>query len=135
MKDETMEKEIDTETSHSGEKTFTEILKTKAKKLTAHDCKGCEKRENAAHKVARLAGSTAAGLGVGLTLGVGALAAAAVAEVAIPAVLTFKAFGLTCTALGFLKGVKDTGGVQGLFKSAKETGSAIGLLKDANDLK
>ena len=103
------------------------------------NCKGCEKKENAvhdaAHKVAVLAGTTATGLGVGLTLGVGALAAAAVAEIAIPAVLTFKAFGLTCTALGFLKGVKDTGGMQGLFKSAKETGSAIGLLKDADDLK
>ena len=77
----------------------------------AMDCKGCEKKENglhdAAHKVAVLAGKTAAGLGVGLTLGVGALAAAAVAEVAIPAVLTFKALGLTCAALGFLKGAKD----------------------------
>ncbi|MEI7635809.1 MAG: hypothetical protein WCJ37_00760 [Syntrophus sp. (in: bacteria)] len=105
----------------------------------ATNCKGCEKKENAvqnaAHKVAVLAGTTATGLGVGLTLGVGALAAAAVAEVAIPAVLTFKAFGLTCAALGFLKGAKDTGGAQGLLESARETGTAIGILKDANDLK
>jgi len=105
----------------------------------ATNCKGCEKRENAvhnvAHKVAVLAGTTATGLGVGLALGVGALAAAAVAEIAIPAVLTFKAFGLTCTALGFLKGVKDTGGAKGLLKCGKETGSAIGILKGADDLK
>ena len=101
----------------------------------ATNCKGCEKRENAvhnvAHKVAVLAGTTAAGLGVGLALGVGALAAAAVAEVAIPAVLTFKAFGLTCAALGFLKGAKDTGGAHGLLETVKETGSALRLLKDA----
>jgi hypothetical protein len=106
MKEEAMEEKIDTETSHSGKKTFTEILKTNAKKLTAHNCKGCEERENAAHKVARLAGSTAAGLGVGLTLGVGALAAAAVAEVAIPAVLMFKALALTGGALGLVKGAR-----------------------------
>jgi hypothetical protein len=105
----------------------------------ALNCKGCEKRENAvhdaAHKAAVLAGTTAAGLGVGLTLGVGALVTAAVAEIAIPAVLTFKAFGLTCAALGFLKGAKDTGGAKELFETAKETGSAIGLLSDKKDLK
>jgi hypothetical protein len=103
------------------------------------NCKACEKKEhavhNAAHKAAVLAGTTATGLGVGLTLGLGALAAAAVAEVAIPAVLTFKDFGLTCAALGFLKGAKDTGGARGLFASAKETGSALGILKDPHDLK
>jgi len=106
----------------------------------AMDCTGCEKKENAVHnavhKIAVIAGTTATGLGVGLTLGVGVLAAAAVAEVAIPAVLTFKAFGLTCGALGFLKGAKDAGGAQGLLESAKKKkGSAIGLLKDTNDLK
>jgi len=97
------------------------------------NCRVCEKKEHAvhkaAHKVALIAGTTATGLGVGLTLGVGALAAAAIAEIAIPAVLTFKAFGLTCAAMGFLKGAKDTGGAQGLMESAKETGSALGLFK------
>jgi hypothetical protein len=44
---------------------------------------------------------------VGACLGVGALAVAAVAEVAIPAILTFKALGLTCGAMGFLKGARD----------------------------
>jgi len=107
MKDETMEKEIDTETNHSGKKTFTEILKKNAKELTAHNCKGCTKREGAARKVAALGGKTAVGLGAGLCLGVGALAAAAVAEVAIPAILTFKALALTGGALGLVKGTKD----------------------------
>jgi len=95
------------------------------------NCNVCEKKENALHnaaqKVAVLAGTTATGLGVGLTLGVGALAVAAVAEIAIPAILTFKAFGLTCAALGFLKGAKDTGGARGLVESARETGSVLGL--------
>lgn len=59
------------------------------------------------YKVATLAGKTALGLGVGVTLGVGTLAAAAIAEVAIPAILTFKALGLTCGALGFLHGARD----------------------------
>ena len=68
---------------------------------------GDEKWGDAVHKVAMLAGKTAAGVGVGITLGVGALAAAAIAEIAIPAILTFKALGLTCGALGFLKGAKD----------------------------
>lgn len=103
------------------------------------NCKGCEKKEiavqNAAHKAAVIAGTTVTGLGVGLTLGVGALAAAAVAEIAVPAVLLFKAFGLTCAALGFLKGAKDTGGAHGLMESARETGCALGLFKDANELK
>jgi len=97
------------------------------------NCKACEKKEiavhNVAHKAAVIAGTTVTGLGVGLTLGVGALAAAAVAEIAIPAVLMFKAFGLTCAALGFLKGARDTGGAQGLLESAKEAGSALGLFK------
>jgi hypothetical protein len=95
------------------------------------NCNGCEKKENVLHnaatKVAVIAGTTVTGLGVGLTLGVGALAVAAVAEIAIPAVLTFKAFGLTCAAMGFLKGAKDTGGAQGLVESARETGSVLGL--------
>jgi hypothetical protein len=77
----------------------------------AQNCKGCEKKEtvvrDAAHKAAVLAGNTVVGLGLGVTLGVGALAAAAIAEVAIPAILTFKALGLTCSTLGFLKGAKD----------------------------
>jgi hypothetical protein len=107
MKEEVTEKKIDTETSDSGKKKFTEILKKKAKELTSHNCKGCATREGTARKVAALGGKTAVGLGAGLCLGVGALAAAAVAEVAIPAILTFKALALTGGALGLLKGAKD----------------------------
>ena len=65
------------------------------------------KEGNTAYKVTMLLGKTAVGLGVGGCLGIGALAAAAIAEIAIPAILTFKALGLTCSALGFLKGAKD----------------------------
>ena len=82
-----------------------------AKENMAKDCKGCEKKEiavhNAAHKAAVLAGKTAVGLGTGVCLGVGVLAAAAVAEVAIPAVLMFKGLALTGGALGLAKGAKD----------------------------
>jgi hypothetical protein len=69
------------------------------------DCNG--EGEQAVYKVAMLAGKTAAGLGLGISLGIGALLVAAIAEVAIPAVLTFKALGLTGGALGFLSGTKD----------------------------
>jgi hypothetical protein len=64
------------------------------------------KKGRMVYNVAVLAGKTAAGLGVGVSLGIGALATAAIAEVAIPAILTFKALGLTGAALGFLSGAK-----------------------------
>ena len=66
-----------------------------------------EKSGDVVYKVAMLAGKTVAGLGLGVSLGVGALLLAAVAEVAIPAILTFKALGLTGGALGFLSGAKE----------------------------
>ena len=91
----------------SGKKSFTEILKTKTKALVAHNCKGCSTRENAVLKVAAVGGKMAVGVGAGVCLGVGALVAATVAEVAIPAILTFKALALAGGALGFLKGAKD----------------------------
>jgi hypothetical protein len=71
------------------------------------DCAGCDRKGEGVYKVARIAGKTAVGVGVGATLGVGALAAAAVAEVAIPAILMFKVLALTGGALGFLSGAKD----------------------------
>lgn len=67
----------------------------------------CEKNGDAVYKAAMLAGKTVAGLGMGVSLGIGALLIAAIAEVAIPAILTFKALGLTGGALGFLYGAKD----------------------------
>lgn len=59
------------------------------------------------YNLANLAGKTAVGLGVGITAGVGVLAAVAVAEIAIPSVLVFNALGLTGGALGFLHGTKS----------------------------
>ena len=102
-----MEEKIDKETSHAGKKTLTEILKKNTKELTAHNCKGCTKREDTVRKVAALGGKAIVGLGTGVCLGVGALAVATVAEVAIPAILTFKALALTGGALGLVKGAKD----------------------------
>lgn len=102
-----MERKIDMEATQSEIKTFTEIVKTKARKLTAHNCKGCETREDALRKVAALGGKAAVGLGTGVCLGVGVLAVAAVAEVAIPAILIFKALALTGGALGLVKGAKE----------------------------
>lgn len=108
MKEEKeMEEKISKETINSRKNSFTERLKTKAKALMAHNCKGCSRREEAVHKVAAMGGKVAVGVGAGLCLGVGALAAAAIAEVAIPAVLTFKALALTGGALGLVKGTKD----------------------------
>lgn len=107
MKEEEVEKKIDLEPSHSGKKSFTEILKTNARKLTAHNCKGCEKREDTVRRVAALGGKAAVGMGTGVCLGVGVLAVAAVAEVAVPAILMFKAFALTGGALGLVKGAKE----------------------------
>lgn len=65
-----------------------------------------EKGGDVVYKVAMLAGKTVAGLGLGVSLGIGALLLAGIAEIAIPAILTFKALGLTGGALGFLHGAK-----------------------------
>jgi hypothetical protein len=105
--EEARAEKIEQETIHSGKKSLREILKTKTKALMAHNCKGCSKREEAVHKAAAMGGKVVVGVGAGLCLGVGALAAAAVAEVAIPAILTFKALALTGGALGLVKGTKD----------------------------
>ncbi len=58
------------------------------------------------HTACAILGKTAAGLGVGVVTGIGLVVAAAAAEVAVPAVLVLKAFGLTGGALGFLTGIK-----------------------------
>ena len=58
------------------------------------------------HTACAILGKTAAGLGVGIVSGIGLVVAAAAAEVAVPAVLVLKAFGLTGGALGFLTGIK-----------------------------
>jgi hypothetical protein len=102
-----MEEKIGKETINSRKNSVIERLKTKAKALMAHNCKGCAKKEDAVRKVAAMGGKAAVGLGAGVCLGVGALAVAAVAEIAIPAVLMFKALALTGGALGLVKGAKD----------------------------
>ena len=108
MKEEkAMEEKTGKETITSGKNSVTERLKTNAKVLMAHNCKGCAKKEDAVRKVAAMGGKTAVGLGAGVCVGVGVLAAAAVAEVAIPALLVFKALALTGGALGLVKGAKD----------------------------
>lgn len=65
-----------------------------------------EKKNGFAYKAASLVGKTAVGVGVGACLGIGALAAATIAEITIPAILTFQALGLTCGAVGFLSGAR-----------------------------
>ena len=108
MKEEAREEEIEKEPIDSGKIiSLTEKLKTKTKALMAHNCNGCSTRENAVSKAAAMGGKVVVGVGAGLCLGVGALAVAAIAEVAIPAVLTFKALALTGGALGLVKGAKD----------------------------
>jgi len=65
-----------------------------------------EMRGGTGYRLVALIGKTAVGVGVGACLGIGVIAAAAIAEVTIPAVLTLKALGLTCGAAGFLFGAK-----------------------------
>jgi len=84
-------------------------MKSKMREVKSKElkCKGCEKREDTVLKVATLGGKAVVGLGTGVVLGVGMLSVAAIAEVALPAILTFKALGVTCGALGLVKGAKD----------------------------
>ena len=84
-------------------------MKTKLKEVKAKElkCKGCEKREDTVRKVATMGGKAVVGMGTGVFLGVGLLSVAAIAEVAIPVILTFKALGVTCGALGLVKGAKE----------------------------
>ena len=108
MKEEkAIEEKIGKETINSRKDSVTERLKTKAKALMAHNCKGCTKREDAVRKVVVMGGKTAVSLGTGVCVGVGVLAAATAAEVVIPALLVFKALALTGGALGLVKGAKD----------------------------
>jgi len=56
--------------------------------------------------LAQLAGETAVGLGVGISAGIGVMAAISAAEIVIPAALIFNALGLTGGAIGFLAGTR-----------------------------
>jgi len=65
----------------------------------------CSTEENI-HTACSILGKTAAGLGVGIVTGISLVVVAAAAEVAVPALLVLKAFGLTGGAFGFIKGIK-----------------------------
>jgi hypothetical protein len=65
----------------------------------------CATEENI-HTACSILGKTAVGLGVGVVTGISLVVFAAAAEVAVPALLVLKAFGLTGGAFGFLKGIK-----------------------------
>ncbi len=65
----------------------------------------CSTEENI-HTACSIFGKTVAGLGVGVVTGISLIVAASAAEVAVPAILLLKAFGLTGGALGFVKGIK-----------------------------
>jgi hypothetical protein len=69
------------------------------------DICACTTEDNI-HTACSIFGKTVAGLGVGVVTGIGLVVVAAASEVAIPAILVLKAFGLTGGALGFLKGIK-----------------------------
>jgi hypothetical protein len=58
------------------------------------------------HTACSIFGKTVAGLGVGIVTGISLVVAASAAEVAVPAILLLKAFGLTGGALGFVKSIK-----------------------------
>jgi hypothetical protein len=66
---------------------------------------GCATEDNI-HTACSIFGKTVAGLGVGVVSGISLVVLAAAAEVAVPALLVLKAFGLTGGAFGFLKGIK-----------------------------
>ncbi len=67
-----------------------------------------ETGSNNMYKAGMFVGKTAAGLGLGIVAGIGAVVAATAIEVAVPAALVLKVFGLTGGAVGFLKGMKHT---------------------------
>jgi hypothetical protein len=78
--------------------------KTAASNVLRDNC-ACATEENI-HTACSIFGSTVAGLGVGVVSGISLVVLAAAAEVAVPAILVLKAFGLTGGAFGFLKGIK-----------------------------
>jgi len=69
------------------------------------DACACTTEENI-HTACNIFGTTVAGLGVGVVAAISLVVFAAAAEVAVPAILVLKAFGLTGGAFGFLKGIK-----------------------------
>jgi hypothetical protein len=58
------------------------------------------------HTACSIVGKALAGVGIGVVGGISLVVAAAAADVAVPALLLLKAFGLTGGALGFVTGIK-----------------------------
>lgn len=69
-------------------------------------CSSMKDKQETVYRAGLIAGNTAAGLGLGVAVGIGTVIAASIAEVAVPAFLVLKAFGLTGGAFGFLRGVR-----------------------------
>ena len=79
---------------------------SEAQPTTVNSCCSPSTTEENIQTACSIVGKTAAGLGVGIVTGISLVVAAAAAEVAVPAILVLKAFGLTGGAIGFLKGIK-----------------------------
>jgi hypothetical protein len=84
--------------------TATAASKATGSSILKDSC-ACATEENI-HTACSIFGNTVAGLGVGVVSGISLVVLAATAEVAVPALLVLKAFGLTGGAFGFLKGIK-----------------------------
>jgi hypothetical protein len=77
-----------------------------SKQVGISNCCVSTTTEENIHTACSIVGKTAAGLGIGIATGISLVVIAAAAEVAVPALLVLKAFGLTGGAFGFLKGIK-----------------------------
>jgi hypothetical protein len=85
--------------------TSTAMNNLESKRAEIKNSGSCSTEENI-HTACSILGKTAAGLGVGIVTGISLVVVAAAAEVAVPALLVLKAFGLTGGAFGFIKGIK-----------------------------
>lgn len=78
------------------------------KEFTDKEYLKVKENSNGIFRTGIIAGNTAAGIGMGVVAGMGAVIAVAAAEILVPAVLVLKAFGLTGGAMGFLRGMKKS---------------------------
>jgi hypothetical protein len=84
----------------------TTTTNTEGRQAGFSSCCSSTTTEENIHTACSIFGKTVAGLGVGIATGISLVVIAAAAEVAVPALLVLKAFGLTGGAFGFLKGIK-----------------------------
>ncbi len=85
--------------------TATTEKSAEAKQIVNHYCRTNTAEDNI-HTACSIVGKALAGVGIGVVGGISLVVAAAAADVAVPALLLLKAFGLTGGALGFVKGIK-----------------------------